>query len=31
VSLIQGYVLAKPSFELLAVPIAPETLINMAA
>ena len=26
VSLIQGYVLAKPSFESLAVPIAPETL-----
>jgi EAL domain-containing protein (putative c-di-GMP-specific phosphodiesterase class I) len=31
VSLIQGYVLAKPSFQSLAVPIAPETLISRAA
>lgn len=31
VSLIQGYVLAKPSFESLAVPVAPGTLINKAA
>lgn len=31
VSLIQGYVLAKPSFETLAVPIAPETLVTKVA
>ncbi|WP_083531231.1 EAL domain-containing protein [Pararhizobium antarcticum] len=31
VSLIQGYVLAKPSFEALAVPVAPETILAKAA
>lgn len=31
VSLMQGYVLAKPSFETLAVPVAPETLLTRAA
>ena len=31
VSLVQGYVLAKPSFEALAIPVASETLIDRAA
>ncbi len=31
VSLIQGYVLAKPSFESLAVPISPDTLLSRAS